>query len=65
MTEDNTIITDFKMKMAMILRGNEMIEDLRFRPAAMVKNFEPKTRTQKTKLKFLCPLHSIKSDTTS
>ena len=32
------------MKMAMILRGNEAIEDLRFRPAAMVKNFEPKTQ---------------------
>ena len=46
MTDDNTIITDFKMKMAMILRGNEVIEDLRFRPAAMVKNFEPKTRKQ-------------------
>lgn len=44
MTEDNTIVSDFKMKMAMILRGNEQIEDLRFRPAAMVKNFEPKTR---------------------
>jgi hypothetical protein len=28
----------------MILRDNENIEDLRFRPAAMVKNFEPKTR---------------------
>ena len=44
MPNDNTIITDFKMKMAMILRNNENIEDLLFRPAAMVKNFEPKTR---------------------
>ena len=44
MTNDNTIIADFKVKMAMILRNNENIEDLRFRPAAMVKNFEPNTR---------------------
>ena len=44
MTNDNTIITEFKLKMAMILRGNENIEDLRFQPAAMVKNFEPRTR---------------------
>ena len=44
MTNDNTIIAEFKIKMAMMLRGNENIEDLRFRPAAMVKNFEPKTR---------------------
>ena len=44
MTNDNTIINDFKMKMAMVLRNNEHIEDLRFRSAAMVKNFEPKTR---------------------
>ena len=44
MTNDNTIISDFKMKMAMVLRNNKNIEDLRFKPAAMVKNFEPKTR---------------------
>jgi hypothetical protein len=43
MTNDNTIIVDFKIKIAMILQNNESIEDLRFRPAAMVKNFEPKT----------------------
>ena len=43
MTNDNTIISDFKIKMAMVLRNNENIKDLRFRPAAMVKNFEPKT----------------------
>jgi hypothetical protein len=44
MTNDNTIIADFKMKMTMILRDNESIENLHFRRAAMVKNFEPKTR---------------------
>lgn len=42
MKNDNTIIDDLKMKMTMILRGNEEIEDLRFKLAAMVKNFEPK-----------------------
>ena len=36
MTDDNTISADFKMNLAMILRNNESIEDLRFRPAAMV-----------------------------
>ena len=44
MSNDNTIIIDFKIKMTMILRGNESIKYLRFRPATMVKNFEPKTR---------------------
>ena len=44
MTNDNTIIADFKMKMTMILRNNENIKNLRFRLAAMVKNFKPKTR---------------------
>ena len=44
MSNDNTIIADFKMKMAMILKENEDIKDLWFMPAAMVKNFEPKTR---------------------
>jgi hypothetical protein len=44
MTNDNTIIAEVKIKMAMILQDNENIEDLRFRPVAMVKNFEPKTR---------------------
>lgn len=42
MENDNTIITEFKMKMAMILRGNEAIEDIRFKPATIVKNFKPK-----------------------
>lgn len=44
MSNDNTIIADFKMKMAMILRGNEIIKNLRFMLALMVKNFEPKIR---------------------
>ena len=44
MENDNTIIANFKMKMAMILRGNEEIKDLRFKSAAMFKNFEPKNR---------------------
>ena len=44
MNNDNTIITDYKTKMTMILRNNESIEDFRFRLTAMVKNFEPKTR---------------------
>ena len=44
MTNDNMIIVYFKMKMSMILSNNENIKDLRFRPAAMVKNFEPKAR---------------------
>lgn len=39
---DHLIIVEFKMKLAMIQRDNETIEDLRFKPAAMVKNFEPK-----------------------
>ena len=43
MTNDNTIISDFKMKMALVLRNNEHIENLRFRAAAMIKNFELKT----------------------
>lgn len=44
MSNDNTIIADFKIKMTMILRGNEMIKNLRFMLASMVKNFEPKIR---------------------
>lgn len=44
MSNDNTIIADFKMKMAMILRENEMIKNLRLMLASMVKNFEPKIR---------------------
>lgn len=40
---DNMIIAEFKMKMAMILRENERMEDLRFKPVAMVKNFKAKT----------------------
>ena len=44
MSNNSTIIADFKMKMTMVQRDNETIENLRFKPAAMVKNFEPKTR---------------------
>lgn len=36
MSNDNMIIADFKMKMAMILRINESIEDIRFKSAAMI-----------------------------
>lgn len=32
------------MEMAFILRENEMIEDLRFKSATTVTNFQPKTR---------------------
>lgn len=42
MENNTTIAAEFKMRMAMILRENERIEDLRFKPTTMIKNFEPK-----------------------
>lgn len=42
--EDGIIVAEFKSKIALILRGNETIEDLSYKLAKIVKNFEPKTR---------------------
>lgn len=44
MENDNTIIAKFKIKMTIILRKNEMIEDLRFKPIAIMKNFVSKLK---------------------
>lgn len=40
---DHLIMAEVKMKMAMMRKENETIEDLRHKPTAMVKNFEAKT----------------------
>ena len=42
--KNNTFRTEFIMKMAMILQENEQIENLKFKPTTMVKNFKPKTQ---------------------
>jgi len=44
MQEDDTILAEFKHQMAVVLRGAEDIHNLKFKPAVMIKNFDPKTR---------------------
>lgn len=44
MEGDGSIMQEFKRQMAVVLRGAESIQNLKFKPAAMVKNFDKGTR---------------------
>lgn len=39
MNEGNIVIAEFKLKMAIIRTENELIQNLRYKPLAMVKKF--------------------------
>lgn len=44
MQDDGTIIAEFKQMLAVVVRGAQPINTIKFKPAAMVKNFDMKTR---------------------